>query len=215
MHPQLMWWVSRATGMVAAILLVASLVWGILLATRALKPVDRPAWLLDIHRWVSSLACIFVVAHMAALVADNYVHFSWKELFLPGGSPWKTVPVAFGVVAFWLLVAVQGTSLMMKRLPRKWWKGVHMSSYAVVWLGSVHGALAGTDARHPIYVSVAIVLTMLAVGAALVRVVVGTSRSQAAARRLQPVASSSSMKAATPSSALDEVTTSQASSTVG
>lgn len=215
MHPQLMWWVSRATGMVAAALLVVSLVWGILLATRALKPMDRPAWLLGIHRWVSALACMFVVAHMAALVADNYVHFSWKELFVPGGSPWKTVPVALGVVSFWLLVVVQGTSLMMKRLPRKWWKAVHMSSYAVVWLGSVHGALAGTDARHRVYVAVAIVLTMIAVGAAMVRVVLGTSRSQAAARRLQPVASSSSMNVATPSSALDEVTRSHAASSVG
>ena len=44
MNPQLWWYFARASGMVAAILLVASLVWGVLMATRALRPVDKPAW---------------------------------------------------------------------------------------------------------------------------------------------------------------------------
>lgn len=182
MHPQFWWWLSRATGMVAGILLVASLLWGVLLATRALKPVDRPAWLLAIHRWVSALACVGIVLHMVSLVADNYVHFSWKELFVPGGSAWKTAPVALGVVAFYLVALVQATSLVMRRLPTRWWKGIHYGGYLAVWLTSLHGALAGTDVSNRLYQAVALVLTIVAVTAGIVRVLLGTTRSQARAR---------------------------------
>ena len=181
-HPQFWWWVSRATGMVAAILLVASLVWGVLISTRALKPIDRPVWLLAMHRWFSALACVLIVMHMLALVADNFVHFSWVDLFVPGMASWKTTPVALGVVAFWLIAVVQATSLVQKRMPRELWKFIHYFAYVAVWLTSLHGALAGSDAGNFVYRWIALALTFVAVGAAATRVVVGTARAQAAKR---------------------------------
>ena len=53
MNPQIWWYLARSGGIVAWVLLVASVVWGVLLATRVLKPHDRPAWLLGMHRWLS------------------------------------------------------------------------------------------------------------------------------------------------------------------
>jgi len=182
MPSQTMWWLSRATGLVAAVLLVASLVWGVLLATRALKPVDRPAWLLAIHRWFSALACIGVVLHLVTLVGDNYLHFGWRELFVPGGSEWRRVPVALGVVAFYLLVLVQGSSLMMKRLSKRTWRSIHLTSYAAVWLTMIHAATAGTDVTNRVYRVVALILTIAAVTAVVVRIVMGSTRAQVQAR---------------------------------
>ena len=183
MNPQLWWWVSRATGMVAGILLIGSVVWGVLLATRALRAIDRPAWLLAVHRWFSALTCVAVGGHIAAIVADNYVHFGWAEVLVPGGSAWKRWPVALGVIAMYLLIAVQISSLLMKRIPRQWWKAIHLSSYATVWLGFVHGALAGTDASNRVYGVVAAVLTFIATWVLALRVVLGTSRGRAARQR--------------------------------
>jgi len=182
MHPQLMWWISRSTGMVASVMLVASVILGVLLATRALKPVDRPAWLLAMHRWTSALACVFVAIHVLSLVGDNYLYFGWKEIFVPMGSAWKPGPVTLGVIAMYLLILVQGTSLMMKRLPRSLWKFIHYFSYAAIWLTSVHGALAGTDVSNRVYQVVALLLTMATVTAAVIRVIMGTTRQQRAAR---------------------------------
>ncbi|MBI4884345.1 MAG: ferric reductase-like transmembrane domain-containing protein [Actinobacteria bacterium] len=183
MNPQLMWWISRASGMVAAMLLVASLIWGVLLATRALKPVDRPAWLMEMHRWFSALACIGVVIHVVALVGDNYVYFGWREVFVPQASGWKRLPVTLGVIAMYLLILVQGTSLIMKKLPRRLWKFVHYFSYVAVWLTSVHAALAGTDVSNRLYQALALLLTITAVTFAIIRIVIGTTRAQAASRR--------------------------------
>ena len=173
MNPQLWWYFARASGMVAAILLVASLVWGVLMATRALKPVDRPAWMLAMHRWFSGLAVTGVVIHIAALVADSYVHFGAKEILVPMASSWKPGAVTLGVVAMYLLVLVQVTSLAMKRLPKRVWRGIHMSSYVLTWLVFVHAGLAGTDVSNRVYQVVALLLTIVAVTAAVLRVTMG------------------------------------------
>ncbi len=187
LHPQFWWWVSRATGMVAGVLLTASLVWGVLVATRVLKAIDRPTWMLAMHRWFSTLACVLIVLHMLALVADNFVHFSLADLLVPGASSWKTMPVAVGVVAFWLVAVVQATSLLMRRMPRDVWKFIHYFAYVAVWLTSLHGALAGTDATNDAYRFVALFLTFVAIVAAVVRVIIGTTRAQAARRAARRV----------------------------
>ena len=183
LNPQTWWWLTRATGIVGAALLVLSMVWGVLLATRALRAIDRPAWLLAMHRWFSAMACIAVAVHVGALVADNYVHFGWVEVLVPWGSPaWNNSAVALGVVAMYLLIAVQVSSMMMRRIPRRWWRMIHLTSYGAVWLGVVHGAWAGTDASTRPYVIGALGLISAAIAAVIVRIVVGTTRSQRAAR---------------------------------
>lgn len=181
MSPQTWWYLSRASGLVAWALLVASLVWGVLLATRALKPADRPAWLLGVHRALAAAACVTTAVHLAALVADSYVHIGWAEILVPGASSWKPGALAVGVVALYLLVAVQATSLAMRRLPRRWWRWVHVTSYAMTWSATVHAGMAGTDASSRVYQAVALVLTIGGVTAALVRVLLG--RHAASVRR--------------------------------
>ena len=99
MNQQIWWYLARASGMVAVVLLVASLVLGVLLSTRALKPVDSPAWLREMHRWVSMLAVVATGTHLAGLVADSYAHFGWREILVPGASSWKPTAVTVGVIA--------------------------------------------------------------------------------------------------------------------
>lgn len=185
MKDQTWWYLARAGGIVAAVLLVGSLVLGTLLATRAMRSVDRPAWLLAMHRWFSTLTIVATALHIVGLVADNFVHIGWREVLLPGGSSWRPLAVGLGVVALYLLVAVEVTSLMMKRIPKQVWRSIHALSYGVVWLAIVHAALAGTDASNRVYRVAALVITIAATGAGLLRVVLGRSGGQAArAQRL-------------------------------
>ena len=53
--------------------------------------------------------------------------------------------------------------MMMKRIPRRWWKLIHLSSYGLFWAGLVHGATAGTDASNPIYIAGFSLLTIATV----------------------------------------------------
>ena len=111
--------------------------------------------------------------HLTGLVADNYVHFGVADLLVPFASSWRTTAVAWGVVAFYLLVAVEVTSLMMKRLPRKAWHAVHLTSYVLFWMAALHGATAGTDSSNRVFVTATIGSIVLVTFLTLYRIVVG------------------------------------------
>jgi DMSO/TMAO reductase YedYZ heme-binding membrane subunit len=166
-NEQVWWYLTRASGIVAWLMLTASVIWGVVLATKAFPEQRRPAWLLDLHRWLGGLAVSFTAVHLVALVADSYVHFGFADLTIPFASQWRPGAIALGVAAMWLLLAVEATSLAMKRLPRTIWRWIHLSSYAVFLLVSFHAALAGTDRTHWLYQGTA-VASIVAVGWATV-----------------------------------------------
>ncbi len=151
MNSQFWWYLARSSGIVAWALLTASMVWGLLFSTRLLKGHPTPRWLLDLHRHLGGLALSFTALHLVTLVADSYVEFGPADLLVPFVSNWRPLPVALGVVSFYLLVTVEVTSLAMKRLPRRIWLRIHFAGYLLFWLATVHGITAGTDATHPAY----------------------------------------------------------------
>ncbi len=162
MNPQVWWYVTRASGVVAWLLLTAAVIWGVLISTDAFARHRRPAWLLDLHRWLGGLTIAFVAIHLAALVADSYTHFTLADIAIPYASPWHPGAVALGVVATWTLIAVQLTSLAIRHLPRRLWRAVHLTSYLAFWLASLHAAFAGTDRTNPLY-TVTATITIAAV----------------------------------------------------
>lgn len=183
MNDQVWWYLARAAGMLAAILMVGALVLGVLAATRALKEIDRPAWLVALHRWFRVLTVIAVATHLLALVADSYLHFGLVELLVPFTSSWRPLAVSLGVVGLYLFAVVHISSLAMKRLSKVWWRRLHTLSYLSVWAAIMHAGTAGTDTANAVYRAVALVLTMLAVLAALLRVILGRYASRAASSR--------------------------------
>lgn len=148
---KLWWYVARASGIVAWVMLAIAVIWGILVATRILGRKPRPAWVLDLHRWLGGLSVTFTGVHLVGLVLDDYVEFGMRELFVPFASEWRPAAVAWGVVALYVLIAIQATSLVMKRLPRRLWKWVHMSSFGLFFVATLHAGMAGTDVTNPLY----------------------------------------------------------------
>ncbi|HSK91026.1 MAG TPA: ferric reductase-like transmembrane domain-containing protein [Euzebyales bacterium] len=150
MNPQTWWFVSRASGLVAYALLGAAVIGGLLLSTRLLGRRPAPDWVLDWHRFVGGLAVVFTLLHLAALLADDYIEFRVIDLVVPGIAPWRPVALAWGVIGFYLLLAVQLTSLLRERLPATLWRRVHYLSLPLFALATVHTLTAGTDAAHPL-----------------------------------------------------------------
>ena len=167
MRSQIWWYLARASGIVAWLMLTASILWGTVLSSKAFPKHRRPAWLLDLHRWLGALTLGLVALHISALVADSYVHFGPAEVLVPWASAWKPTAVALGVIGAWLLVLVQATSLVMRRLPRRVWHGIHLASYATFVLGTLHAVLAGTDRSAGIFqISGAVVVLAVALAVA-------------------------------------------------
>jgi len=55
------------------------------------------------------------------------------------------------VIAAGLLAAGELTSLAITRLPKRLWRSIHLTSYAVFWLTSIYAALAGTNRANSLY----------------------------------------------------------------
>lgn len=163
LDPKTWWYLSRASGFVAWALLAASVLWGLFITNKTLVKSTPPAWVLDLHRHLGGLAVAFVAVHLAALPLDGYTHWSAADLFVPMHSAWHPLAIAWGVVAMYLLLAVEISSLLGRRVPRTWWRRIHMLSFPLYILASIHLFAAGTDARNTVTQwSVVVVSTLIA-----------------------------------------------------
>ena len=148
------WYVSRSTGIVAWGLLALAVLWGLALSTRALGRRTPAPWLLDVHRFLGGLAVIFTIVHFVTLSFDPWIksEYGYKltQAFIPFASTWKPGPMAWGIVAFYLLLAVEFTSLIKNRLPQKFWRGVHLASYPLYAMATIHLLTAGSDNQNPL-----------------------------------------------------------------
>lgn len=205
MSEQFWWYIARSSGFVAWTLLTLGLVWGVLLATRVLKPYDKPGWLLDLHRWLGALTVGFVAVHLVALVADNYVTFTFVDLFVPFASPYQRFAVGLGVLALYLLLVVELSSVYMRKISARRWRMIHVWAYVVVLLTSWHAVLAGTDVGRGVYTFAAIALSVTPAFALLVRVIKRPARRAPAPKRkaqaAAPVTASSAAPVMTPPAA--------------
>jgi len=175
------WWdLTRASANVAWVLVLTIILWGVLLTTRVLRGLDRPAWLLDLHRWMGGLCIVFTGIHMASLVADTYVEFTPLSVLVPFTSDYRPWPVSLGVFGFWLLVIIQVTSLMKRRLSQKVWRGIHMTSYPLYVIIVIHALTAGSDVGTSLYTGFTTALAMTGAAVAGVRWVVGRSATRRA-----------------------------------
>jgi DMSO/TMAO reductase YedYZ heme-binding membrane subunit len=162
------WYVARSGGLVAWGLIVASSVWGLLLAARTFRPRVTSGWMLAVHRYLGALAVAFTAVHVLAIVADDFVHFGIVDVLVPMVSSWHPLAVAWGIVAMYLLVAVEATSLARQRLSQKVWRGIHMLSYVLLALVTIHLLTAGTDANDLLPAASAVLIGVAAVfGAAM------------------------------------------------
>jgi DMSO/TMAO reductase YedYZ heme-binding membrane subunit len=148
MSQELSWYTVRATGLVAWALVTVAVVWGLLLSLRQV-PRPRPAWMLDLHRFLGALALVLVGVHVGALAFDRFIGFDWDDLLVPYASAWRPGAVAWGIAAAYLLVAVEVTSLLVRHLRRGLWHVIHLLGYVVFVAVTAHALLAGSDADVP------------------------------------------------------------------
>jgi DMSO/TMAO reductase YedYZ heme-binding membrane subunit len=147
--PRLIWYVARAAGLVAWGLSAATVLWGLALSTRALGRRPKPAWLADLHRFLGGLTVVFTVVHVAALALDDYVQFTLTDLLVPLAADWRPLAVAWGIVSLYLLLAIEITSLLRRRVSTKLWRRVHQASFMLFATATVHLLIAGSDATEP------------------------------------------------------------------
>ena len=122
-----------------------------------------PAWLLSLHRFLGGLAVVFVGVHVGVILLDSYTNFGPLEVLVLMTSSWHPVAVAWGIVAMYLLVAIEVTSLLRRRMSRRAWRAVHLTSYWAFGLTVVHMVSAGTDVKSYVTSGLAVAIGTIAV----------------------------------------------------
>ena len=112
----LMWVLSRSTGIVAAVLAVAALAWGFLFSARELvggirRLVARPPQL------AGRFALIFTLAHIVTSYVNHDSGLSLASLFVPRVASSQALAVAWGVIGTYLFATTVLTSWPQRVFP--------------------------------------------------------------------------------------------------
>lgn len=147
--PRLSWHLVRAAGLTAYALLGASTLWGVFLSSRVIKDWSPGPVLLLLHSTVSWLALGATVAHVGMLLFDRYYAYTLADLLVPFTGPYRPFAVGLGILSAWLVLAISISFSQRKRIGQKAWRLLHLTSYLVFALITLHALLAGTDASKP------------------------------------------------------------------
>jgi predicted ferric reductase len=171
-----LWYVTRATGLVALVLFTVVVCLGTFVSNRVGGNTVGRFELNELHRSVSMVAMAFLVLHIVTTIIDSYVPTGWLSAVVPMTSAYKRLDVAIGAVAFDLILAVWASSLMKSRIANSSWRFVHWFSWLAFVAAIVHSFLIGTDARSGIGLSVVATCAVAVVVTALWRYVKRPSR---------------------------------------
>jgi predicted ferric reductase len=142
-----LWYTTRATGLVALVLLTASMSAGLLTSVR----FERPAWprfvTLALHRNFSLLALAFTAVHVLTSVLDSFVSIPLQDAFIPFIGSYRPFWLGLGAVSFDLMLALVITSLLRTRMSLRSWRLVHWTAYGCWPVAVLHGLGTGTDTR--------------------------------------------------------------------
>ncbi len=142
------WYASRATGIVALLLLTAVLVLGILVNRQGRLPGLPRFAVTSLHRNLSLLTVAFVAVHVVTAVLDSYVSIPVSAGVIPFASSYERLWLGLGAISFDLMLAMIITSLLRGRLNRTLWRAVHLLAYASWPVALAHSIGSSRDLQH-------------------------------------------------------------------
>lgn len=171
--PSIAWYLTRATGAVAMLLLTASVALGILDVGRY-SSQRWPRFVLDaLHRNVSLLAVVFLTLHIVTTVLDTFAHISIVAAFIPFTSSYRPFWLGLGALACDLLLALVITSLLRRRLGFSAWRATHWLAYACWPIALLHGLGTGSDVKSAWMLLLSVACVLVVTAAVLTRLLRG------------------------------------------
>jgi sulfoxide reductase heme-binding subunit YedZ len=166
MNSTAFWYTTRASGIVALVLLTLTMVLGVTTVNRSRSPRWPGFARQELHRRSSMLAMVFLAIHVLTSVLDTFVHIGWLAIVIPFTSSYSRFWVGMGTVALDLMVAVFVSSLLRPRLKPSTWRGLHWLSYGCWPIALAHTFGMGTDAGEHWVIGLS-ALCVVSVGLAL------------------------------------------------
>jgi predicted ferric reductase len=142
---QLMWYVTRASGLTAYLLLWLSTAWGLAVSSKILDAVLHRSFTYDFHEFLSLGALGFTAIHVGVLLFDRYLPYNLAQILVPFISPYRPFWVGVGVIGFYLSLLVTITFYIRSRIGMKTFRAIHGLSLVAYLAVTFHSFFAGTD----------------------------------------------------------------------
>ncbi len=142
-----LWYASRATGVVALVLLTVVVLLGIGVNRQQRLPGLPRFATTSLHRNMSLLAVAFVAIHVITAIADPYVTIGIAASVIPFTSPYRPLWLGLGAISLDIMIALILTSLVRARLGRRTWRAVHWLAYVCWPVALAHGIGSSDDLR--------------------------------------------------------------------
>ncbi|MDB4897409.1 MAG: hypothetical protein JWN15_3671 [Firmicutes bacterium] len=139
------WFLSRGSGIVAYVLLWASVCLGLMQSSHMLKGITLPAANIDVHDFLSVASLHATLFHALILTWDSYIALHLKDVLIPFATAYKPFPMAIGIIAFYLCLIATVTTYLRAYLKPLTWRTVHQVTSCGFALALLHGVLTGTD----------------------------------------------------------------------
>lgn len=140
-----LWYLTRGSGIVALLVLTASVVLGLLSSGRW-ESRRWPRFVIEgLHRNISLVVLVFLAIHITTTVVDGFVPIGWLDAVVPFRAGYRAVWVGLGALALDCLLAIVITSLLRVRIGAPTWRRVHWLAYLCWPIALAHGLGTGTD----------------------------------------------------------------------
>lgn len=153
----LAWYIGRASGILAFILLSIVVINGLLISTRLVFHFLPPALNYEMHRSLSWMALLTVIGHFVSFTFDSFFQLTFLEALIPF-SVTRTfmsavganigIAIGLGTLGFYIILTQIITSeLKNKLIKHSTWRKLHYLSFIGYLLFLGHGIAAGTDTK--------------------------------------------------------------------
>lgn len=170
-QPKAFWYLARATGEIAYLLLWLAIVFGLVVSNKMARLWNGGPTAVEMHQFVTWLAISFGLFHALILMGDGYIKSTLPQVLRPFGyTGYQPFWVGLGQVAFYLALIVAASFYVRKQMGYRAWRTLHYLSFVIYFLLTVHGFFAGTDTTAPVVLGMYILTSVTVYFLLLVRI---------------------------------------------
>jgi sulfoxide reductase heme-binding subunit YedZ len=144
------WWLAgRASGVVALLLVTASVALGLTMASKVVRRRGIAPMLARVHEQTALAGLVAIAVHGATLLADPWLRPGVSGVLVPFTMGYRPLFTGLGIVAGYLAALLGLSFYARRRIGARLWRKLHRATVLVWALGVVHALGAGSDAASP------------------------------------------------------------------
>jgi sulfoxide reductase heme-binding subunit YedZ len=184
--PHVWWLASRASGVVALVLVTLSVGIGLTMSGKLIRKRGIGPQLTAVHEQTALAGLIAIAVHGLTLLGDPWLHASLTGISVPFVLGYRTFFTGLGIIGGWLAVVLGLSYYVRRHIGPALWRKAHRATVVVYVLGLVHAIGAGTDASTE-WLGWFMALTAIPITALFLRRVLGRKPAPRVARAPRPV----------------------------